>query len=177
MQNKEEPSNVGKPNEESTNAVNPADDENQKSFREQAIEAYEKDKARQEQIKKENAEAFRRKAEKAFFELFDIPTTASTAMDRHQAAVYVADQKFVARKALDGDCVFYTMVKCTQCKKALTASNTIATLREIGRDLSTKYLCDKCKEKERKEEEPVFQSTADLVLEKVREIYDLVREE
>jgi len=176
MQNKEEPSKVSKPNEESTNAVNLADDEKQKSFREQAIEAYEKDKARQEQIKKGNPEAFRRKAEKAFFELFDIATTGSEDIDGHRAIVHVGNQKFAARKAKYGDCIFHTIVNCTLCKKELILHDTVEELKEVGRDLSGKYLCDECKEKER-EEEPIFQSTADLVLEKVREIFDLLKEE
>lgn len=176
MQNKEEASNEGKPNEESTDAMNPVDTEKAKSFREQAIEVYKKDNARQEEIVNENAEAFRRKAQKAFFELFNIATTASKAIDSHQAIVHIDDQKFVARKEQYGDCIFHTIVNCTLCKKELVLHNTVEELREIGRDLSKRYVCDKCKEKERKEE-PVFQSTAELVLEKVREIYDLVREE
>lgn len=122
---------------------------------------------------------FAEEAKKGFVWTFrneELLITSTEAIDPSTAKIICEDVTFIAQKR-EGGIVFLVEVKCQYCGKQFLPeyANSVCDLATMGSRLSAPQTCEECKKERREVVE--FQSTAELVLEKVREIYDLIKEE
>lgn len=118
-------------------------------------------------------------AKKAFVWTFrneELLITSTEAINPSNAKIVCEDIMFIAQKR-ESSIVFLVKVKCQYCGKQFLPeyANSVYDLASIGGRLSAPQTCEDCLKERREVAE--FQSTAELVLEKVREIYDLIKEE
>ena len=98
-------------------------------------------------------------------------------IDPSNAKIVCEDVTFFAQKR-GGGIVFLVEVKCQRCGKQFLPeyANNVNDIVAIGSRLSAPQKCEKClKETTGLGHYP--SSTAEIVLEKVREIHDLIKED
>lgn len=121
---------------------------------------------------------FAEDAKKEFDRQFPNEKVISTeAINPSNVKIVCGGVTFIAQRNLEHSIVFFVEVKCQCCGKQFLPvyANNVIDLVTIGNRLSVPQTCEECERD--KKEEVEFQSTAELVLEKVVEIYDLIKEE
>lgn len=135
------------------------------------------EEARKERYVNQTME-FAEEAKKEFDRRFsDEKITSTEAINPSNVKIVCEDVTFIAqRKELA--IIFYVEVKCQYCGKQFLPeyANNVINLLTIGNRLSIPHTCEECKER-RKGLEHCPYSIAEIVLEKVREIYNLIKEE
>lgn len=149
------------------------------SLANRAIQAWKTSEEKRKERHINQTAKFVEEAEKEFVWIFrneELTITSTEMIDPSNAKIVCEDVTFFAQKRGDS-IVFLIEAKCQHCGKQFLPeyANTVYDLVSIGSRLSVSQTCEECK-KERKEAVE-FQSTAELVLKKVREIYDIIKEE
>jgi len=150
---------------------------NKATLADRAVQAWKKEEEERNERRIGDTAKFAEDAKKRFVWVFkdeEIPTIY--AIDQSTAKIVCEDVTFIAQRK-EGGIVFLVNVKCQYCGKLFLPeyANNVNDLTTIGSRLSAPQTCEECL-KERKNVMK-FQSTAERVLEKVREIYDLIKEE
>jgi hypothetical protein len=120
---------------------------------------------------------FVEEAKKAFVWVFgDEKITSIKAINPDNVEIVCEDVTFIVQKR-GGGIVFLVKVKCQYCGKQFLPkyANNVIDLVGVGGRLSAPQTCEACLKEKRDVVE--VSSTAELVLEKVVEIYDLIKEE
>ena len=106
----------------------------------------------------------------------ELTITSTEPINPSNAKIVCEDVTFFAQKR-GGSIVFLIEAKCQHCGKQFLPeyANNVYDLVSIGSRLSVPQTCEDRKKERRGVGE--FQSTAEVVLEKVVEIYDLIKEE
>lgn len=123
---------------------------------------------------------FAEEAKKKFewdFKNEELSITSTKEIDPSTAEIVCEDVTFVAQRK-EGGIVFLVEAKCQYCGKRFLPeyANNVIDIVGIGARLSVSQTCEKCLENMGRTVRGV-QSTRELVIEKVREIYDLIKEE
>lgn len=152
--------------------------ENKQSLANRAIQAWKTTEEERKETQINQTAKFVEEAKKRFEWVFrDEKITSTKAIDPSNAEVVCEDVTFIAQKR-EGGIVFLVEVKCQRCGKLFLPeyANNVNDLVAIGSRLNTPQKCGEClKETTGLEHYP--SSTEEVVLEKVREIYNLIKEE
>ena len=144
---------------------------------ERAIQAWEANEEERKEKHINQIVKFAEEAKKRFVWVFrDEKITFTKAIDPSTAKIVCEDVTFIAQRR-EGGIVFLVEVKCQYCSKHFLPeyANNVNDLTTIGNRLSAPQTCEECLKERRVIAKS--QSTAELVLEKVRDIYDLIKEE
>ena len=150
------------------------------SLANRAIQAWKTSEEKRKEKHINQTAKFVEEAEKEFVWKFrneELTITSTEMIDPSNAKIVCEDVTFFAQKR-GGGIVFLVEVKCQRCGKQFLPeyANNVNDLVAIGSRLSVPQKCEEClKETTGLGHYP--SSTEEVVLKKVREIYDLIKEE
>lgn len=142
------------------------------SFADMCLEAYKKLQKESKEVSEKMAEEFRKIAVREFEKRFNVSVTSSRPINEYEAELTFDDIKLVARDS-GTNVQFFTMLRCKNCGAWFLPDypDICITLADIGRELSNPRMCGRCRSILNP---PKTRSSGEQVIEKLREILDIV---
>ena len=141
-------------------------------LRERAIKAYEEEKKRLEEYKRERAQNYAEWRVREFEEIFGVKPDKVQPVSPHECFIECDGLTFRVHEAAYGT-TFEVEVQCPQCHNHFFRE--VNSLCGLGRALSNPAKCPKCSESS-KPSEPREPSVEKQIVQKLREILDLLQE-
>jgi len=139
-------------------------------LRERAIKAYEEDKKRREESERREAKSFAERKAKEFEEIFGVKPDKVQPVTPYECSIECDGLTFRVRAAPYRD-IFEVSVRCPQCHSLFFRE--VGSLHRLGEILSNSEKCPKCLDSS----EPRELSVEEQIVQKLREILDLLKEE
>ena len=143
-------------------------------LRERAIKVYEEDKKKREESEKREAEAFAERKAKEFERIFGVKPDKVQPVTPYECSIECDGLTFRVRAAPYRD-IFEVGVQCPQCHNPFFIE--VDSLSSLGEALSNSAIkCPKCMNSS-EPSEPRESSVEEQIVQKLREILDLLEEE
>ena len=139
-------------------------------LRERAIKAYEEEKKRLEEYKRERAQNYAEWRVREFEEIFGVKPDKVQPVSPHECFIECDGLTFRVHEAAYGT-TFEVEVQCPQCHNHFFVE--VSSLSSLGEVLSNPAKCPKCLDSP----EPREPSVEEQIVQKLREILDLLQEE